>query len=44
MSFSVETSDVPQTAGTAGDQGAIAFPPPSPCSATQLSAVMTNSP
>lgn len=41
MSFSVETSDVPQTAGTAGDQGAIASPPPSPrsllCYTAQLS-------
>lgn len=30
ITFSVETADVPQTAGTAGDQGAIASPPPSP--------------
>lgn len=31
MSFSVETSAVPQTVGTAGDQGALATHPPSPC-------------
>lgn len=45
MSFSVETSGVPQTAGTAGAQGAMASCPtaqPALSSPTQL--MMTDSP